>query len=228
MKRIGILGSGAALKPKIIIETLAKMNISTDKEFVCFTDSKSGAFYEYCKSIGMETLVFENDKLNDISSIEIARNANVDILVSAGWPHKVPVEFLKLFNNVPINCHGSILPDYRGSRAYMHYWANCEEFYGATIHFMNDKFDDGNILVQGRLKSYPEETPTIIHRRIAELCGFLLPIAFTLLETGCSGKRQEGVKRYFKKLEIKEFEEYRKYNENHSIQDRKSTPYIVL
>src|SRR5690606_11508107 len=101
----------------------------------------------------------------------------VDLLISAGWPLKIPSSFVNMFKYTPINCHGSVLPDYRGSRAYMHYWANCEDYYGATIHYMNDKFDDGNIIVQGQLKLFAEETPEIIHRRSAELCAYLIPIA---------------------------------------------------
>ncbi|WP_040928650.1 formyltransferase family protein, partial [Nosocomiicoccus massiliensis] len=95
----------------------------------------------------------------------------------------------------------------------MHYWANCENFYGATIHYMNEKFDDGNIIIQGRLKLYMEETPEMLHRRTAELCAHLLPTAIYLVESGYEGKQADGLKRYFNKLSPEEFEQYRKSNE---------------
>lgn len=124
----------------------------------------------------------------------------------------IPKKVIDLFDYNPINCHGSFLPDYRGSRAYMHYWANCEEFYGASIHYINEKFDDGNIIVQGKLKMFHKEDNIIIHRRTAELCSYLLPTAINLVENKFEGEKIEGNKRYFYKLTMRKFRFYRLYN----------------
>jgi len=228
MKKIAILGSANALKPKIIIETLYEMNLLLDKEIFLFTENDTGVCVDYCKEKGIEIVVFPSTKLDETDSFNLVMKQEVDLLVSAGWPYKIPASFLELFKYTPINCHGSVLPDYRGSRAYMHYWANCEEYYGATIHFMNEKFDDGNILIQGRLKLFLEETPSILHRRSAELCAYLLPKAISLIENGYEGRQAAGMKRYFKKLSPEEFEQYRKYNENKVKQERWLTPHKIL
>ncbi|MGM0777899.1 MAG: formyltransferase family protein [Bacillota bacterium] len=228
MKKIAILGSSDAMKPKIIIETLIQMGALDDKELVCFTEKEEGIFVDFCKEKDIKIVIFKNERLNDELSIKQAKTYEVDLLVSAGWPNKIPHPFLQVFKYTPINCHGSILPDYRGNRAYMHYWANCEDFYGATIHYMNQKFDDGNIIVQGRLKLFLEETPAILHRRTAELCAHLLPTAISLIESGYEGKQIEGVKRYFNKLTPEEFEQYRYYNEKQTLNNRKLTPHKIL
>lgn len=228
MKRIAFLGSSNALKPKIIIEILCEMNLLPDKEIILFTENDTGICADYCKEKGIKVIVFPNTRLNDERCFHLAKEQESDLLISAGWPYKIPISFLKLFKYTPINCHGSILPDYRGSRAYMHYWANCEEYYGATIHYMNENFDDGNIIIQGKLKLFPEETPSILHRRSAELCAYLLPSAITLVENGYEGRQIEGMKRYFMKLSPEEFQQYRKYNERRAKRDRRLTPHKVL
>lgn len=228
MRRIAILGSSNALKPKIIIETLLEMDVLYGKELILFTDNQNGKCTEFCKEKDIKTVIFKNQKLDDERSIELAKEQDVDLLVSAGWPYKIPLSFLNLFNYNPINCHGSVLPDYRGNRAYMHYWANCESYYGATIHYMNEKFDDGNIIAQGQLKQFIEETPSILHRRTAELCAFLLPTAISLVENGYKGTQIDGLKRYFNKLTPEEFEQYRAYNERKSLSERKLTPHKIL
>jgi phosphoribosylglycinamide formyltransferase-1 len=228
MHRIAILGSANALKPKIIIETLHEMNLLFNREIILFTEDDEGVCVDYCREKGIKFVVFPNTELNDVESFNLVMQQEADLLVSAGWPFKIPASFLQLFKYTPINCHGSVLPDYRGSRAYMHYWANCEEYYGATIHFMNEKFDDGNILIQGRLKLFLEETPSILHRRSAELCAYLLPEAISLIENGYEGRQAAGMKRYFKKLSPEEFEQYRKYNENKVKQERRLTPHKIL
>ncbi|MGI6497450.1 MAG: formyltransferase family protein [Oscillospiraceae bacterium] len=228
MKKIAILGSANALKPKIIIETLYEMNLLLDIELFLFTENDTGVCADYCKEKGIKTVVFLSTKLDETNTFELAKRQEIDLLVSAGWPYKIPSLFLQLFKFNPINCHGSVLPDYRGNRAYMHYWANCEEYYGATIHYMNERFDDGNILIQGRLKMYLEETPSILHRRSAELCAFLLPSAIALVEAGYEGRQVDGLKRYFKKLTPEEFDQYREYNEQKSKLERKLTPHKIV
>ena len=112
-----------------------------------------------------------------------------------------------------VNCHGSYLPDYRGSRAYMHYWANFSEYYGATIHYLTDKIDDGNILIRGKLQMFKDESHDSVFIRTAELCGHLLPAAILMIEKSDAGFIADGQKRYFCKMTPDEFEKHRKQNE---------------
>ncbi|HZG73596.1 MAG TPA: formyltransferase family protein [Chondromyces sp.] len=228
MNKIAIIGSANALKPKIIVETLLEMGALQNKELISFTEKEEGIFFEFCKEKGIKTTIFQNEKLDDDTSIHLAKQQEADLLVSAGWPYKIPLAFLQSFKYTPINCHGSVLPDYRGNRAYMHYWANCESYYGATIHYMNERFDDGNIIVQGRLKLFMEETPSMLHRRTAELCAHLIPTAIFLVESGYKGRQVDGLKRYFNKLSPEEFEQYRKYNEKRNPSARKFTPHKII
>jgi phosphoribosylglycinamide formyltransferase-1 len=228
MKKIAILGFADALKPKIIIETLVEMDLLLDKELILFTEKNDGKCVSYCREKDVKIVILPNTRLDDTNSIQLVRKQEADLLISAGWPYKIPLSFLQSFKYSPINCHGSVLPDYRGNRSYMHYWANCEEYYGATIHYINEEFDDGNIIVQGRLKLFFEETPAILHRRSAELCAYLIPTAIMLVENGYKGRQVDGLKRYFKKLSPEEFEQYREYNERQDKAERKLTPYRIL
>src|SRR5690554_2274318 len=168
MKKVAFLGSAAALKPKIVLETFLNNSTKQNYNIVCLTNGDSGCFVDYCKSLKLEIIIFE-DVIESINKIDI----KLDLLVSIGWPHRIEVNVLEYFNFKAINCHGSYLPDYRGSRAYMHYWANCEQFFGATIHYINEKFDDGNILIQQKLKLLDSDTPQTLHYRSSELCGIL-------------------------------------------------------
>jgi methionyl-tRNA formyltransferase len=95
----------------------------------------------------------------------------------------------------------------------MHYWANCSDYYGATIHYLNEKFDDGNILVRGKLKMLNNEGHDDVFIRTAELCGHLLVSALLLVEMGDPGFKVKGTKRYFFKMSPEEFENHRKMNE---------------
>jgi len=228
MKKVAILGSANALKPLIILQNIIESSLINDIDIVYFTESPHGICVDYCNEKKIKTLVFHNPKLDDKNSIIYKSSENPDCLISAGWPFKIPGLFLNSFPFPPINCHGSLLPDYRGSRAYMHYWANCEEYYGATIHYMNEKFDDGNILIQGRLKAFSEETPEIMHRRTAELCAHLLPAALHLVKNRFEGIPGKGIRRYFFRLKPGEFEEYREFNRTKESSERRLTPHKYI
>lgn len=228
IKSVAFLGSSHAVKPMIMIQTLVEMDLLGGRGLVLFTESESGQCSDFCRLHDIPVIVFDNSGLDDEQSMCTAQRQGVDVLISAGWPHKVPRGFLGIFPFVSINCHGSVLPDYRGTRAYMHYWANCAEYYGATIHYMNDRLDDGNIIVQGRLKAFMEETPAMVHHRTAELCAYLLPHALYLVELGFEGFPGSGQKRYFKQLSPDEFQEYRRHNLGKVPTERKITPHRVL
>ena len=94
----------------------------------------------------------------------------------------------------------------------MHYYANCEDEYGVSIHYMNAAFDDGKVIVQAAYKARPSETNDDMQIRSAELCAFLLPQAILLIEADFEGYEPQGEKRYFYKRTPEEFEEYRKRN----------------
>jgi len=89
---------------------------------------------------------------------------------------------------------------------------------------MNERFDDGKILIRGKLKMFPEESPQILHYRTAELCALLLPIAINRIESDDKGMEIVEEARYFFKLKPEEFREYRQYNEQNP-HCRRLTPH---
>ncbi len=208
-KTIYLIGLSSGLKPRIILECLSKMPIWRKRKFIYITDSEKGISVEFCRYEGIDIKVVNKDDI--ILSSNIIEELNPHLLICIGWNKKLPNKFLRIFEN-SINCHGGLLPDYRGDKSYMHCYANIEGEYGTTIHFMNDKFDDGEILLQGELKLYLSETPEIMHRRISEITGLLIPQAIRLIDVGYKGIKQSGRARYFFKIERKEMNKIRKQN----------------
>ena len=204
--RLFFLGSSNAQKPMIILKTLADQHFDL-RNAVYITDDDAGICVDFCAANQISVLQYDEKEIIEFTK----RITEKKLLISIGWPKLIDKNILQVWD-AAINCHGSILPDYRGSRSYMHYWANLAPEYGATIHYMNDRFDDGNIILQGKLKAYMEETQHIMHRRTAELCGYLLPTAINLVKNGFEGYVAEGKKRYFYQMTPSEFELHRKIN----------------
>ncbi len=212
IRRIGILASANAQKPAIIIDKIKKYKMLEGYELFLFTVGEEGCCCDVCRQYGIEIIGLKDNKLQAQEDIQTMKAAQCDLLVSMGWPYLIPEEILGSFKK-SINCHGSILPDYRGSTSYMHYYANCEENYGVSIHYMNARFDDGKVLIQSGYKALEHENHNDMHIRSAELCAFLLPAAISLVERDYEGYEPVGEKRYFFKCTHEEFMEYRACNE---------------
>lgn len=205
ISRIHFLGSSDALKPLFILDKLLQGNFLRGKEIVFVGDQKNGRVPDLCCQHGIKSIVLEDVE-------EEVGEGQVDLLMVIGWSHLLSENVLNLYTYA-LNCHGGLLPDYRGNNTYMHAYANIAKEYGVTIHFMNGTFDDGKILLQGSLQLFKEETPLIMHRRICEITSFLIPSAIYMLERGETGVRQEGMARYFFKIDREEMNRIRTLNE---------------
>ena len=143
----------------------------------------------------------DNFSVNDLSlkffSHEIKR-MGIDILISCGWGWKISDYAIGNVKMAAINCHSSYLPDYKGGSVYNYYWANCEEKGGATIHFLTDKFDSGNIICQGQFLITLKDSPHDILVKASETTALLLRTTFFLIHNGYEGIAHEGGRYFFK------------------------------
>lgn len=123
---------------------------------------------------------------------------SVDFIITCGWGYKVPKEIIELPKSSALNCHSSYLPDYKGGSVYQMQWANAEEYGGATIHFLTDKFDSGNIIAQESFKIKLTDSPLDILTKASELTAVLIREALLLLNADYIGIENKGG-RYFLK-----------------------------
>lgn len=209
MKQLHFIGMADGLRPLFILQGCV-FNPYMQQYNMCYITEKSeGIVVEFCKKNNIEVVVVEANNMEN--EIEKVKDMNPLMLIAIGWSTIIPPKFLSVFKYA-INCHGGLLPDYRGHNAYMHSYANIEQEYGPTIHFMNEKFDDGNIILQAKAKLFLEETPLIIHRRMSEMTAQILPQAIQLVLSGYQGEKQNGYARYFYKIDRAEMESIRQKN----------------
>lgn len=97
-----------------------------------------------------------------------------DLLVLAGFLWLLPPSLVQAFQQRIINIHPALLPKYGGKGMYgnkVHeaVVAAGEAFSGITIHYVNEHYDEGDILFQERIALNPNETPSSLAERIHEL-----------------------------------------------------------
>ena len=114
--------------------------------------------------------------------IEFLKVENIDLIILAGFLLKMPEAFIKAFPNQIINIHPSLLPKYGGKGMYgMHVHeavvANKEVESGITIHYVNEDYDKGNIIIQEKCQLDVNDTAESLSKKIRQLEFEFLPKA---------------------------------------------------
>lgn len=89
--------------------------------------------------------------------VQLLKNLQIDLIVLAGFLWLIPSNLLKAFPNKIINIHPALLPKFGGKGMYgdkVHQSVldNSEEESGITVHFVNENFDEGEIIHQSRFR----------------------------------------------------------------------------
>ncbi len=112
------------------------------------------------------------------------RDAGVELIVSISGTHFYG---RRLRDQTPagiINCHGALLPRYRGLMPSFWTLANNETKGGVTVHFVDEKLDNGPIVVQRDYRIHPHDTLEAVMARSKDLAAEAIIDAVRLIETG--------------------------------------------
>ena len=121
-------------------------------------------FKNFVKSKNLNLVDFIESP-NEKSYIEKTKSYGADIGVCCSYNIKLNKEFLSTTRLGYINCHPSLLPQYRGAMPYFHIINNAEKISGITLHFMDENFDTGDIIYQEKFEILPWETMGILFNR---------------------------------------------------------------
>ena len=114
--------------------------------------------------------------------IEFLKVEKIDLIILAGFLIKIPEAFIKAFPKKIVNLHPALLPSYGGKGMYglnVHkaVIANKEKESGITVHFANEEYDKGEIILQAKCAIDPNETPQSLAKKIQALEFEYLPKA---------------------------------------------------
>lgn len=90
---------------------------------------------------------------------------DADIGVICSYDIKLSRDFLKTTKMGYINCHPSMLPKYRGANPYHHIIKSGDTMTGVTLHFADQNFDTGEIILQKEIPIEPNETMGTLFNR---------------------------------------------------------------
>lgn len=171
MKKIAIFASGSGSNAENIAQYFQH---NENLNIKCIYSNKPDAFVlQRAQKFNIPTMVFnradfyETDRI--INSLKLY---DVDLVVLAGFLWLVPPILVQSFPIV--NIHPALLPKYGGKgmygeRVHQAVVSNGETESGITIHYVNDKYDDGDIIFQAKCPVLPTDTPDDVAKKVHQL-----------------------------------------------------------
>ncbi len=102
-----------------------------------------------------------------------------DLFVVISYGQIIPPNLLELPKYGAINIHGSLLPKYRGASPIQHALLNGDSTTGITFMKMNEKMDEGNILLLKKHEIQKDDTYTTLYKKLAVLGGAMAPLVIS-------------------------------------------------
>ena len=157
MKKIVVFASGSG---------------SNAERIATYFSEKGSAQVSLILCNNLQAGVLERAKRLDIPSLVFNRQAQQpELIVLAGFLWKVPENLITAYPNRILNIHPSLLPKYGGKgmygdRVHQAVVANGETESGITIHYVNEHYDEGNILFQAKTQVLPTDTADTLAEKI--------------------------------------------------------------
>ena len=151
MNKIVIFASGSGTNAENIIKYFQTKEIGT--VVAVFSNNPVAKVLERAKKFHLPTEVFSKAELCESKVLQKLNNLQPDLIVLAGFLLKLPESIVEAYPNKIINIHPALLPKYGGKGMYgmnVHNAVvqNKEKETGITIHFVNENYDEGNIIFQ--------------------------------------------------------------------------------
>ncbi len=186
--RIAVLISGSGSNLQAIIDKLKKNEING--ELVVVISNKENAFgLERAKKHNIEALFIESKTVDKDEYNRLILNAlterNVELVILAGYLKIIDKKIIEVYKDRIINIHPSLIPSFCGKGFYglkVHQSAvdYGVKISGATVHFVDEKADNGPIILQKSISVDFDDTAESLQRKILAIEHELLPEAVKL------------------------------------------------
>jgi phosphoribosylglycinamide formyltransferase-1 len=172
MKKIVIFASGSGTNAENIIKYFKSTNTATVVSV--FTNNPNAKVIERAKNFHIPTEIFSKEELLSAKVLQKLLAIAPDLIVLAGFLLKFPKNIVESYPNTIINIHPALLPNYGGKGMYgmnVHraIVENKEKETGITIHYVNENYDEGNIIFQKKVTLLVTDTPEVVAEKIHEL-----------------------------------------------------------
>ena len=179
-KNIAIFASGAGTNAAKIVDHFK--NHPDIKVLLIVTNNSTAGVLNIAEKNNIKWLLIDRQTfLHDHGYVDELKQHNVDFIVLAGFLWKVPQTLIDAYRNRIINIHPALLPKYGGKGMYgnkVHeaVLAANEEESGITIHYVDEHYDNGDVIFQQKCPVLKDDTAETLAIRIHQLEHTYFPV----------------------------------------------------
>ena len=190
--RIAVFCSGSGSNFKALFKSSRNKQLPAEIVLCLSNRARCGAM-EFAEQNGIATLHITEKQFSSFDEfadamVERLKEHHIDIILLAGYMRKVPDAVVAAFPERMLNIHPALLPKFGGEGMYgIHVHSAVlgagETTSGATVHFVNEEYDKGEILLQRTVPVLLDDTPVTLAARVLECEHALYPDALEKLLT---------------------------------------------
>ncbi len=202
MVRAAVLVSGGGTNLQAIIDAKRAGKIPSAELALVVASNASAYALTRAETAGIAHAVLRKEKGEAPENygerlLTLLRENAIDVVVLAGFLTILPENVIRAYDHRILNIHPSLIPSFCGDGFYglhVHEAAlqRGVKVTGATVHFVNEITDGGDIIAQKAVEVLPGDTPEILQRRVMEQAEWiLLPQALEQVAGEIAKKREE-------------------------------------
>ena len=202
MVRAAVLVSGGGTNLQAIIDAKRAGKIPSAELALVVASNASAYALTRAETAGIAHAVLRKEKGEAPADygerlLTLLRENAIDVVVLAGFLTILPENVIRAYDHRILNIHPSLIPSFCGDGFYglhVHEAAlkRGVKVTGATVHFVNDITDGGDIIAQKAVEVLPGDTPETLQRRVMEQAEWiLLPQALEQVAGEIAKKREE-------------------------------------
>ena len=196
--KIAVLVSGGGTNLQALLDA-EQTGVLCSGEIVLVVSNNTKAFaLERAARAGVETAVLKGPSFEADLQL-LLQQRGIDLIILAGFMRILSEAFTSAWPNRILNVHPSLIPafcgkGYYGLRVHEEALRRGVKVTGATVHFVNEIPDGGEIILQKAVDVLPGDTPETLQRRVMEQAEWiLLPKAAELVSKGVKNDRFSGL-----------------------------------
>lgn len=172
MINLAVFASGSGSNAENIIRYFEK---NDEVQIKLIVSNKSDAYvHQRARDLGVKSVTFTKKEFETSVVLEFLQDNGIDFIVLAGFLLRIPANMIDAYPDKIVNIHPALLPKYGGKGMYGDNVHKAvveagETESGITIHYVNENYDEGNIIYQAKCPVLPQDTYEDVARKVHEL-----------------------------------------------------------
>jgi len=188
MKNIAVFVSGNGTNLQAIIDSIAKGRLPVNLSLVV-SDQRNAFALKRAEKAGVKTFCFDPKEFGSKEAYEkviiaCLKREKVDLVVLAGFMRILSPFFVRKYKNRILNIHPALLPSFKGAHAIRDAFYAGVKVSGVTVHFVDEKVDNGPIIAQEPVEILDSDTLDEFEAKIHRVEHRLYPQAIGRLIRG--------------------------------------------